>query len=264
MTPELQAGAADALWQSLFWAHISAVYRISRRADNLKRRMRQTRRLSLEDATVAFAVANAPSVIPVNAIDWLKSKVIMTDAAVEEIGEKYRQVAFNIAGVENERLIELARNKLIESLETGKSQAAVVADLRGAFDGWTEGQLNTVYRTNVQGAYNAAQWQRLQDDDVREIFPAYQYVAIDDDRVRPAHLAMNEKVFAATDPIWAIWWPPNGYNCRCSVIALDLPTMQEMNIEVESAWPQTDETLGPVMPDTGFEHNPGQVWKPQA
>jgi uncharacterized protein with gpF-like domain len=41
-----------------------------------------------------------------------------------------------------------------------------------------------------------------------------------DERTRPAHAAMNGKIFRFDDPIWQTCWPPNGYNCRCRVRAL--------------------------------------------
>lgn len=44
--------------------------------------------------------------------------------------------------------------------------------------------------------------------------------AIDDSRVRPSHLAMDGYIAHVDDPLWKIWHPPAGYNCRCTQIAL--------------------------------------------
>lgn len=82
----------------------------------------------------------------------------------------------------------------------------------------TPRRLNTIYRVNMQSAYSAARYQRLMDNvDNR---PYWQYSAVGDARTRPAHLALSGKVYRYDDPFWATFYPPNGFNCRCTVIAL--------------------------------------------
>jgi hypothetical protein len=40
--------------------------------------------------------------------------------------------------------------------------------------------------------------------------------------VRDSHLALDGKIFAASDPIWDVIYPPNGWNCRCYITPLDI------------------------------------------
>jgi len=75
-----------------------------------------------------------------------------------------------------------------------------------------------VFRTNVMGAYNQGRRSAFEDPSVAAEFPAWQYSAILDERTRATHAAMDGKVYRADDPIWAEWYPPNGYQCRCFVI----------------------------------------------
>ena len=70
----------------------------------------------------------------------------------------------------------------------------------------------------MQSAYSAARYQRLRDNvDNR---PYWQYSAVGDARTRPAHLALSGKIYRYDDPFWTTFYPPNGFNCRCTVIAL--------------------------------------------
>jgi SPP1 gp7 family putative phage head morphogenesis protein len=48
----------------------------------------------------------------------------------------------------------------------------------------------------------------------------YAYVTERDDRVRPAHRAMDGVRRPAGDPVWLRWTPPCGWNCRCSLVPL--------------------------------------------
>ncbi|WP_118808179.1 phage minor head protein [Haemophilus haemolyticus] len=82
----------------------------------------------------------------------------------------------------------------------------------------TPRRLNTIYRVNMQSAYSAARYQRMRDNvDNR---PYWQYSAVGDERTRPAHLSLSGKIYRYDDPFWVTFYPPNGFNCRCSVIAL--------------------------------------------
>lgn len=72
-------------------------------------------------------------------------------------------------------------------------------------------RLATIYRTNLQSAFMAANYQEMAE--ATDSHPYWQYVAVLDGRTRPSHRAMNGRVFRHDDPIWNTIWPPNGFNC---------------------------------------------------
>ncbi|WP_439258294.1 phage minor head protein [Lonepinella sp. BR2271] len=82
----------------------------------------------------------------------------------------------------------------------------------------TPRRLETIFRTNMQQAFAAQNYQALRDNaDER---PYWQYSAVNDDRTRPSHGAMDGLIYRFDDPFWSVFYPPNGFNCRCTVIAL--------------------------------------------
>ncbi len=46
------------------------------------------------------------------------------------------------------------------------------------------------------------------------------YSAINDSRVRPAQLALNRIVLPIDHPFWLTHYPPTGFRCRCTCVAL--------------------------------------------
>ena len=78
--------------------------------------------------------------------------------------------------------------------------------------------LDNVFRTNIQSAYGHGRWQQQQrNKDKRQYL---MYSAINDSRVRPAHLALNRIVLPIDHPFWLTHYPPLSFRCRCTVIAL--------------------------------------------
>ena len=47
--------------------------------------------------------------------------------------------------------------------------------------------------------------------------PYWQYVTVNDGKVREAHRKLHGQVFAADDPVWDTLYPPLDYRCRCRV-----------------------------------------------
>ena len=83
--------------------------------------------------------------------------------------------------------------------------------------------------------------------------------------MRETHAAMQDKVYAADDPIWNVWYPPNGYRCRCTVVSLTEEQVKRMGLEVSSKPPTSLTEFGdiPVFPDKGFSNNPATTpWRP--
>jgi len=79
----------------------------------------------------------------------------------------------------------------------------------------------------------------------------WQYEAVMDGRTRPAHAAMNGKVLPADSPFWKRNFPPNGFNCRCTVVSVSKSEIVRDGLEVEEDLPD--------MADMGFLNNPGEI-----
>lgn len=171
----------------------------------------------------------------------------------EELKEKY----FTIARLEGEAIVAKVKQYLDEALEEGitpeefirKSDEYMQRMGLAPADPW---HLETVYRTNIQTAYHAGQWELLQSPAMDDMFPYLQYHAIQDRRTRPDHLAMHGQVFPKDDPIWNEWYPPNGYNCRCTVIAINKYRAKRLGI-------QPKRSHVPGEPDKGFGGRPSQA-----
>jgi SPP1 gp7 family putative phage head morphogenesis protein len=47
-----------------------------------------------------------------------------------------------------------------------------------------------------------------------------QYIAVGDELTRDDHEALNGLILPINDPLWDSITPPNGYNCRCSIVGV--------------------------------------------
>lgn len=146
----------------------------------------------------------------------------------------------------------------------------------------SERRLRTIYQTNVQTAYMAGRYKRLVANAAER--PYWRYVAIMDGRTRPAHAALNGRVWRWDDPIWEVIFPPNGWGCRCRVVALTEAEFKALNIPLESGGDAIVTTQVPIgrdgqlvdvkavrykdtlgreklfRPDPGWDYNPGAAW----
>jgi hypothetical protein len=69
------------------------------------------------------------------------------------------------------------------------------------------------------------------------------YSAINDSRVRPAHLALNRIVLPIDHPFWLTHYPPTGFRCRCTCVALTEKQALKYGITPEDQLPEVAEAL---------------------
>ena len=75
--------------------------------------------------------------------------------------------------------------------------------------------LNAEYNFAQASAGMAAKWEDFLDDGDDYYL---QYRTAGDSNVRPEHAELNGITLPASDKFWDTYFPPNGWNCRCTVV----------------------------------------------
>jgi len=120
-------------------------------------------------------------------------------------------------------------------------------------------RLRTIYETNTQSSYNAGRWRGQEAN--KKFRPYLKYVTVGDAAVRVEHAALNDTIKPVDSPFWNTYYPPNGYNCRCSIESL---TVEEKNKEggITKGIPRFKDpetkTMKIAKPDQGFRQNAGK------
>lgn len=129
-------------------------------------------------------------------------------------------------------------------------------------------RLNTIFNVNVQTSYQAGHYRAMTDPDVLAARPCWRYVALNDGHTRPQHLAWANTILPADHPWWNTHYPPNGWNCRCTVVSVSKSEMERDGRKitknpddsmVQLRDPRTGEMASfPAGIDPGWDYNPGK------
>jgi SPP1 gp7 family putative phage head morphogenesis protein len=179
--------------------------------------------------------------------------VVLPDAYYGHIQGVARADSFSVAGISKAEQLKQVQESLAQALEQGETFEAWKSRVRrGEIPlELPDYRLENIYRTNLQGAY--ARGRCKQQAVIAERRPWLMYSAINDSRTRPAHAALDGMILRRDDPFFATHRPPNGHNCRCTVIALS--ESQAMARGAPKA-PRPDPTTGQTpQPDPGWEYD---------
>jgi len=148
------------------------------------------------------------------ALNFFKGKVPMTQAQFYKLTEEAKIRAFTIGNMASLDALKEIQDSLIKAIETGQGLAGWKKSMKDVLNQWdiSGWRAETIYRTNLQTAYQVGRYDQMMDPDVLQMRPYWRYVAVMDANTRPTHAAMNGRVFEADDPIWDHWYPPNDYN----------------------------------------------------
>ena len=88
-------------------------------------------------------------------------------------------------------------------------------DVQKIDDTYNRNYLRAEYNFAHSSAVMAAKWEEFSHDgDTYNL----QYRTVGDDHVRPEHAALNGTTLPFSDAFWDSYYPPNGWNCRCTVV----------------------------------------------
>lgn len=189
-------------------------------------------------------------------------------AADEEAIRNFKLEAFTVAGVgsweleeELKKIAEKYMRKEIDKdqweLDTRRKMMEFGIGLGSqAPTGWLETNLNNA----VVSSISAARWNRLQDEDVKKVYPAYEYKTQRDGHVREEHQLLDGLIYPADDPIWKKIWTPNGCRCRCYITPLTESELSGVDLK-PSTTGERKKYIDVV--DEDFRRNPGEsksIW----
>ena len=88
-------------------------------------------------------------------------------------------------------------------------------DVQSIDETYNRNYLRAEYNFAGASAEMAARWEEFTKDEDDYYL---QYRTAGDDHVRPEHAALHGVTRPMNDPFWDTYYPPNGWNCRCTVV----------------------------------------------
>ncbi|EUB82788.1 phage head morphogenesis protein [Pseudomonas sp. GM30] len=226
------------------------------------------KRLSPTDLKAIFGLE------PAKAIAYLKFKGYAITWNWQDMLDQAHDQAFTVAKAMRLDLLSDIRAALETALQDGQTLKQFITNMQPTLEsqGWwgqqvivdSEGvgelvqlgsprRLKTIYQTNLQSAYMAGR--KAEMEQTTETHPYWMYVAILDGKTRPSHRALHGQVFRHDDTIWSAIFPPNGFNCRCRVVALTEAAVKRRGLTVvSSAGRSFTETV-----ETGTDKRTGEI-----
>lgn len=145
------------------------------------------------------------------ALDSTFKQVEMSDA----MRKRLQRSDYIFSGMKTFHELNEAFPSLLDSNGNRKTFEAFLNDVRKIDNTYNSNYLRAEYNFVQSSAEMAAKWERFSEDGDRYNL---QYRTANDGKVRPEHAALNGVTLPPSDPFWEEYYPPNGWNCRCTVV----------------------------------------------
>ena len=204
-------------------------------------------------------------------IEFFRRKLDLPTERWDDIRKAAHDRTFIVAGAQKADLLADLHEAALKAerdgttLETFRKDFRRIVEERG-WHGWTgEGteagfnwRTRVIYETNLRTSYAAGRYAQLTDPELLARRPYWKYVHADGVlHPRPQHLAWNGLVLRHDHPFWKTHYPPNGWGCGCTVIAVRAP-LDGDKTEPPAGWDKLDAQSGePLGIDKGWGYAPG-------
>tara|TARA_R100000687_G_scaffold51608_2_gene41189 strand:- start:95346 stop:96770 length:1425 start_codon:yes stop_codon:yes gene_type:complete len=204
------------------------------------------------------------------AISFFKNKVDLPSERWADVWRDQHNLAFTVAGATKTDLLADMRKIVDASIAEGKSLKWFQSEFKHLVKkhGWDHTgtapwRANIIYSTNMRQSYNAGRYAQLQN------FEFWRYKHGDSRYPRPDHAAKDGVILPKDSPFWQVWFPQNGWGCKCKVFGESARSMKRRGLNVSKEpvietreW--IDKVTGQVhqIPkgiDPGFDYAPGKV-----
>lgn len=145
------------------------------------------------------------------ALDSSFEKVAMSDT----MRKRLQRSDYIFSGMKTFHELNEAFPSLLDENGNRKSFEQFLNDVQSIDSTYNRNYLRAEYNFVQASAQMAAKWESFMQDGDRYNL---QYRTAGDDKVRPEHAALDRITLPITDPFWEEYYPPNGWNCRCTVV----------------------------------------------
>ena len=190
-----------------------------------------------------------------------RRRVPMKRADWNELEAREREFAFTVSNVAHIDPIADVWRALDKSIEKGTPFEDFKADvgdtLAREWGGEIPGRLETIFRTNLQGAYSTGRYEIYSAPAVKEARPFLRFDAIHDDRTDEDCEAIDGTTLEQDDAFWGGATPPLHFNCRCVLTPISQAEADDNG--------GPDQRAPNVEADEGFgarPSSPGADWTP--
>lgn len=144
-------------------------------------------------------------------LDSTFKQVRMTD----KMRERLTRSNYIFSGIKTFHELNEAFPSLLDENGDRKPFERFLNDVRKIDETYNANYLHAEYNFVQASAEMAAKWEQYSEDGDRYLL---QYRTAHDDKVRPEHAALDRITLPMSDPFWESYYPPNGWNCRCTVV----------------------------------------------
>lgn len=145
------------------------------------------------------------------ALDASFSEVKMSDI----MRQRLQRSNYIFSGMKTFHELNEAFPSLLDENGNRKSFERFLNDVRKIDSTYNSNYLRAEYNYVQASAQMAARWEEFAADGDRYNL---QYRTMGDAKVRPAHADLHGVTLPMSDPFWEEFYPPNGWNCRCTVV----------------------------------------------
>ena len=179
----------------------------------------------------------------------------LTETVDPKVSSALRENAFVFSGFKTHAELEQVSQLLTDKNGNIRPFNQFLNDVQRLNATYNHAYLRSEYNQAVQAAQMAGKWQEFEKhkDSVN-----LQYRTANDERVRASHRILHGTTLPVNDPFWEKYTPPNGWNCRCTVVEVLKEDYPESDPQGSTA---NAESCFKSPKDSIFKTNPGKTLK---
>lgn len=153
--------------------------------------------------------------------NFIEGHAAVLDSAFQQVEmsdvmrQRLNRSDYIFSGMKTFHELNEAFPSLIDENGNRKSFEQFLNDVQSIDKTYNVNYLRAEYNFAQSSATMAAKWEQFMEDGDRYNL---QYRTAHDGRVRPEHAALEGVTLPPSDSFWEEYYPPNGWNCRCTVI----------------------------------------------